>query len=73
MLVLELKFQPNVTTDCRGIRRSLEVSRGIIEHLCSVSGARLNDQGWRQVVLSKYLQAKYNLAYLETRGQNCSR
>ena len=60
-----------VKTDRRGIGRNQEMSRGVVERLCSESGARLNDQGWRQVGLSEYLRAKYNLAYLETRGRNC--
>ena len=42
-----------VKTDRRGIGRNRETS--IVERLCSESGARFNDQGWRQVGLSEYL------------------
>lgn len=45
--VLVLKFRPNVTTDRRR-EGTHETSRGVGEHLCSESGARLDDQGWRQ-------------------------
>ena len=43
--VLVKKFRPNVTTGCR-VRsgRLTRTSRGVDEHLCSESGARLDSQ-----------------------------
>ncbi len=50
--VLVLKFRPNVMTDCRGgSGKTHEMSRGVDEHLCSESGAMLDDQGWGEDVL----------------------
>ena len=50
--MLVLKFRPNVTTDRRRRSgRTHETSRGVDEHLCSESGAMLDDQGWGQDVL----------------------
>ena len=50
MFVIELLSRPGVKRDEEGTTRRARASD---ERLCSESGARLDTQGWRQVVLSE--------------------